>query len=142
MFDTGQHLLFGEFLDNRGREARHFIGLRRNCSRFHYGLSNLQIEHRSNVEIQTEGLELGSHDLGRSAHRSGAGDGKLAKLSRDGKLLKKIEQSLRRIEDGTYGWCEETGEPIGIPRLLARPTATLTIEAQSRRELKQKLYGD
>jgi len=61
---------------------------------------------------------------------------------RERKLLKKIEQSLRRIEDGTYGWCEETGEPIGIPRLLARPTATLTIEAQSRRELKQKLYGD
>ena len=61
---------------------------------------------------------------------------------RERKLLKKIEQSLRRIEDATYGWCEETGEPIGIPRLLARPTATLTIEAQSRRELKQKLYGD
>jgi DnaK suppressor protein len=61
---------------------------------------------------------------------------------RERKLLKKIEQSLRRIDDGTYGWCEETGEPIGIPRLLARPTATLTIEAQSRRELKQKLYGD
>lgn len=61
---------------------------------------------------------------------------------RERKLLKKIEQSLRRIDDGSYGWCEETGEPIGIPRLLARPTATLTIEAQSRRELKQKLYGD
>jgi len=61
---------------------------------------------------------------------------------RERKLLKKIEQALRRIEDGSYGYCEETGEPIGIPRLLARPTATLTIEAQSRRELKQKLYGD
>ncbi len=61
---------------------------------------------------------------------------------RERKLLKKIEQSLRRIDDGSYGWCEETGEQIGIPRLLARPTATLTIEAQSRRELKQKLYGD
>jgi DnaK suppressor protein len=61
---------------------------------------------------------------------------------RERKLLKKIEQSLRRIDDGSYGYCEETGEPIGIPRLLARPTATLTIEAQARRELKQKLYGD
>jgi len=61
---------------------------------------------------------------------------------RERKLLKKIEQSLRRIEDGSYGYCEETGEPIGIARMLARPTATLTIEAQSRRELKQKLYGD
>jgi DnaK suppressor protein len=61
---------------------------------------------------------------------------------RERKLLKKIEESLRRIDDGSYGWCEETGEPIGIPRLLARPTATLTIEAQSRRELKQKMYGE
>ena len=61
---------------------------------------------------------------------------------RERKLLKKIEQALRRIDDGSYGYCEETGEAIGIPRLLARPTATLTIEAQSRRELKQKLYGD
>ena len=46
------------------------------------------------------------------------------------------------IDSGDYGWCEETGEPIGIPRLLARPTATLSLEAQQRRELKQKLYGD
>jgi DnaK suppressor protein len=61
---------------------------------------------------------------------------------RERKLLKKIDEALRRIEDGSYGWCEETGEPIGIPRLLARPTATLTIEAQARRELKQKMYGD
>jgi DnaK suppressor protein len=61
---------------------------------------------------------------------------------RERKLLKKIEQSLRHIDEGSYGYCEETGEAIGIPRLLARPTATLTIEAQSRRELKQKLYGD
>src|SRR3990170_5950427 len=61
---------------------------------------------------------------------------------RERKLLKKIEQSLRRIDDGSYGYCEETGDAIGIARLLARPTATLTIEAQARRELKQKLYGD
>lgn len=61
---------------------------------------------------------------------------------RERKLLKKIEQALRRIEDGSYGYCEESGEAIGIARLLARPTATLAIEAQSRRELKQKLYGN
>ena len=60
---------------------------------------------------------------------------------RERKLLRKIEEALKRIEDGSYGYCEETGEAIGIPRLLARPTATLTIEAQSRREQKQKLYG-
>jgi DnaK suppressor protein len=61
---------------------------------------------------------------------------------RERKLLKKVQQSLASIESGEYGWCEETGEPIGIPRLIARPTATLSLEAQQRRELKQKLYGD
>ena len=61
---------------------------------------------------------------------------------RERKLLKKIDQALARIDDGTYGYCEETGEAIGIQRLLARPTATLSIEAQERREMKQKLYGE
>ena len=61
---------------------------------------------------------------------------------RERKLLKKIEQALAQIDSGDYGYCEETGDPIGIPRLLARPTATLSLEAQQRRELRQKLYGD
>ena len=61
---------------------------------------------------------------------------------RERKLLKKIQQALSRIDEGDYGFCEETGEPIGVPRLLARPTATLSLEAQQRRELRQKLYGD
>jgi len=61
---------------------------------------------------------------------------------RERKLLKKVQQSIQSIDAGDYGWCEETGEAIGIPRLLARPTATLSLEAQQRRELKQKLYGD
>ncbi len=61
---------------------------------------------------------------------------------RERKLLKKVQQSIASIYAEEYGWCEETGEPIGVPRLLARPTATLSLEAQQRRELKQKLYGD
>ncbi|MBI3147979.1 MAG: RNA polymerase-binding protein DksA [Betaproteobacteria bacterium] len=61
---------------------------------------------------------------------------------RERKLLKKVEKSLKQIDDGSYGYCDETGEPIGIPRLLARPTATLSLEAQERRERMQKLYGD
>ena|SRR5215831_10632010 len=61
---------------------------------------------------------------------------------RERKLLKKVQSALARIEAGEYGFCEETGDPIGIPRLLARPTATLSLEAQQRREMKQKLYGD
>ncbi len=61
---------------------------------------------------------------------------------RERKLLKKVQQAINRIDAGEYGWCEETGEPIGLQRLLARPTATLSLEAQQRRELRQKLYGD
>ena len=61
---------------------------------------------------------------------------------RERKLLKKIEQSINRIDSGDYGYCDETGEPIGVGRLLARPTATLSLEAQQRRELKQKMFGD
>jgi DnaK suppressor protein len=61
---------------------------------------------------------------------------------RERKLLKKIEQSIQRIDSGDYGYCDETGEPIGVARLLARPTANLSLEAQQRRELKQKMFGD
>jgi DnaK suppressor protein len=61
---------------------------------------------------------------------------------RERKLLKKISQSLARIDAGEYGFCDETGEPIGLGRLIARPTATLSLEAQQRRELKQKMFGD
>ena len=61
---------------------------------------------------------------------------------RERKLLKKISQSLGRLESGEYGFCDETGEPIGLGRLIARPTATLSLEAQQRRELKQKMFGD
>lgn len=61
---------------------------------------------------------------------------------RERKLLKKIAQSLGRLDTGEYGFCDETGEPIGLARLLARPTATLSLEAQQRRELKQKMFGD
>ena len=61
---------------------------------------------------------------------------------RERKLLKKISQALSRLDSGEYGYCDETGEPIGLARLLARPTATLSLEAQQRRELKQKMFGD
>ena len=61
---------------------------------------------------------------------------------RERKLLKKIEQSIARIDSGDYGYCDETGEPIGVGRLMARPTASLSLEAQQRRELKQKMFGD
>ena len=61
---------------------------------------------------------------------------------RERKLLVKIEAALQRIDEGTYGYCQETGEPIGLRRLLARPTATLSIEAQERRERSQRGFAD
>ncbi len=61
---------------------------------------------------------------------------------RERKLLKKIGQAIARIDSGEYGYCDETGEPIGVGRLMARPTANLSLEAQQRRELKQKMFGD
>ena len=59
---------------------------------------------------------------------------------RELKLLHKVEAALRRIEDGTYGYCEATGEPIGVGRLLARPTATLSLEEQERHERAERLF--
>ncbi len=59
---------------------------------------------------------------------------------REGKLLRKIDEALQRIDEGEYGYCEDTGDPIGIPRLLARPTATLSAEAKTRREQLEKTH--
>ena len=61
---------------------------------------------------------------------------------RQRKLISKIDSALQRIDDGTYGYCEETGEPIGLKRLDARPIATLSIEAQERHERREKVYRD
>jgi DnaK suppressor protein len=61
---------------------------------------------------------------------------------RQRKLISKIDEALRRIEDGAYGYCEETGEPIGIARLAARPTATLSVEAQERHERRERVHRD
>ena len=61
-------------------------------------------------------------------------------LARSRKLIEKIDSALRRLKDGTYGFCEETSEPIGLKRLIARPVATLSIEAQERHERDEKIY--
>ena len=60
---------------------------------------------------------------------------------RERKLLKSVAQAIARIDSGDYGWCEETGDPIGIARLLARPTASFTVEAQERREARERMFG-
>ncbi len=63
-------------------------------------------------------------------------------LNRSRKLIEKIDAALKRIKDGTYGYCEETSEPIGLKRLIARPVATLSIEAQEKHERFEKIYID
>jgi len=63
-------------------------------------------------------------------------------LNRSRKLISKINSALQRLKDGTYGFCEETGEPIGLKRLMARPVATMTIEAQEKHERDEKIFVD
>ena len=63
-------------------------------------------------------------------------------INRQIKLISKIDQALKKIQDGTYGFCEETGEPIGIKRLMARPVAALSIAAQEKHEKEEKVYAD
>ena len=63
-------------------------------------------------------------------------------LNRSRKLISKINSALQRLKDGTYGYCEETGEPIGLKRLIARPVATLSIEAQEKHERDEKIFVD
>ena len=63
-------------------------------------------------------------------------------INRQIKLISKIDSAIKRIKDGTYGFCEETGEPIGLKRLMARPVATLSIEAQERHERDEKIFVD
>ena len=63
-------------------------------------------------------------------------------LNRQRKLITKIDQAIKKIKNDTYGYCEETGEPIGIKRLIARPIATLSIEAQEKHERNEKIFAD
>ena len=66
----------------------------------------------------------------------------MRRLNRQRKLLAKIDQAIKRIKDDTYGYCEDTGEPIGIKRLIARPIATLSIEAQEKHERNEKIFAN
>ncbi|GAB0114330.1 RNA polymerase-binding transcription factor DksA [Acidisoma sp. C75] len=86
------------------------------------GIMEADITDRASVETD-RALELRTRDRAR-------------------KLISKIEQALQRVENGTYGFCEETGEPIGLKRLEARPIATLSIEAQERHERMERVHRD
>ncbi len=112
---------------------------------FRLKLSNLKQEILNSAGETTEHLREDTSVVPDPADRATIEEEHALELrtrDRERKLLKKIEQSIGRIDAGDYGYCDETGEPIGVGRLLARPTATLSLEAQQRRELKQKMFGD
>jgi DnaK suppressor protein len=112
---------------------------------FRYKLQTLKDDLLSNAGETTEHLREDTSIVPDPADRATIEEEHALELrtrDRERKLLKKISQSLARIEAGDYGFCDETGEPIGLGRLIARPTATLSLEAQQRRELKQKMFGD
>ena len=91
------------------------------------------------------GLKAESSQHPDEADRAAAESEKTLELrtrDRHRKLINKIDSALRRIEDKTYGYCEDTGEPIGIKRLIARPIATLCIAAQEKHEKEEKVYAD
>ena len=93
-------------------------------------IASLQEEHSNHPDL----ADRASSEADRSLE--------LRTRDRQRKLIAKIDSALRRIEDGSYGYCEETGEPIGLRRLDARPIATLSIEAQERHERRERVYRD
>jgi DnaK suppressor protein len=112
---------------------------------FRHTLQTLKDDLLSNAGETTEHLREDTSIVPDPADRATIEEEHALELrtrDRERKLLKKISQSLARIDSGDYGFCDETGEPIGLGRLIARPTATLSLEAQQRRELKQKMFGD
>lgn len=93
-------------------------------------LEHLQTENSNHPDI----ADRASSETDRSIE--------LRARDRQRKLINKIDQAIKRIEDGSYGYCEETGEPISIKRLDARPVATMSVEAQERHERREKVYRD
>ena len=101
------------------------------------------------VESNTKGLylnevdrEISSADIIDQASSQTEKTVEMRTLNRQIKLLSKINKAIKRIDDNTFGFCEETGEPIGIKRLIARPIATLSIEAQEQHEKNEKIFAD
>jgi len=101
------------------------------------------------IEINSKGLylndvdhEISSPDVLDQAASQTEKTVEMRSLNRQIKLLSKIEKAIKKIQDNTYGYCEETGEPIGLKRLIARPIATLSIEAQEKHEKNEKIFAD
>ncbi|MDC0232078.1 RNA polymerase-binding protein DksA [Pelagibacteraceae bacterium] len=101
------------------------------------------------MESNTKGLylneidgEISSPDIIDQASSQTEKTVEMRTLNRQIKLLSKINKAIKRIDDNAYGYCEETGEPIGLKRLIARPIATLSIEAQEKHEKNEKIFAD
>ena len=101
------------------------------------------------IESNTKGLylkevnsEISSADIIDQASSHTEKTVEMRTLNRQMKLISKINKSIKKIDDNTYGYCEETGEPIGLKRLIARPIAALTIEAQEKREKNEKIFAE
>jgi DnaK suppressor protein len=86
--------------------------------------------------------EISSPDIIDQASSQAEKTLEMRTINRQRKLLTKIEKAIKRIDDNTYGYCEDTGEPIGIKRLIARPIATLSIEAQEKHERNEKIFAE
>jgi DnaK suppressor protein len=101
------------------------------------------------VELNSKGLhlnnvdhEISSPDIVDQAASQTEKTVEMRTLNRQIKLLSKIDRAIKRIKDNSFGYCEETGEPIGLKRLIARPIATLSIEAQEKHEKNEKVFAD
>ena len=100
------------------------------------------------IELNSKGLylndidhEISSPDIVDQAASQTEKNVEMRTLNRQIKLLSKINKAIKKIKDNTYGYCEETGEPIGLKRLIARPIATLSIEAQEKHEKNEKIFA-
>jgi DnaK suppressor protein len=114
-----------------------------------YFKNNLMKWRNEIVESNTKGLysneidgEISSADIVDQASSQTEKTVEMRTLNRQIKLLAKIDKALKKIKSDTYGYCEETGEPIGLKRLIARPIATLSIEAQEQHEKNEKIFAD
>ena len=121
------------FMNDRQREyfRRKLMSWKEDILRESRGtIQNLQSEPTPNSDLADRATTEAERQL------------ELRTRDRQRKLISKIDSALRRLEDGSYGFCEETGEPISLKRLDARPIATLSIEAQERHERREKVYRD
>ena len=95
-----------------------------------------------NLYLNPGDHEISSPDVVDQASSQTEKNVEMRTINRQIKLLSKIDKAIKKIQDDTYGYCEETGEPIGVKRLIARPIATLTIEAQEKHEKNEKIFAD